>query len=177
MSRPAQKQQRIPSDVFRCRVQLYDTFRQQCAANPDVCPFVPKCGKYGVGSPDWPIDKHRIDDPEALARIGKDNLRDGRRCMTKLIWEEPSYGESLRKCGGPVPNFASRSRKAATAANGQALPAADKAASAKPKNSKPKSKAPKAAPASKAKAASKGKVVGGKSGEVQSCPEKPCTRK
>ena len=91
-------------DKLDCRLKLYKEYRQQCSDNIDSCPLIQECGKYGVGSPEWPVTSY-MPPNLASARDATDVVREGMSCATRVIWTEPNYRPLLDKCGGKPPGF------------------------------------------------------------------------
>lgn len=121
---------RVKHEPNQCRLDLYNQFRKDCRtaiSNKEKCAVVEGCQQFGVESEHWPVDMWPLP-KEAYDVIGSQNIRDGRNCMTRIMWSDPKMGEALRKCGGPEP--ASLNPNAAKAA------APKQAATPKPQASK-----------------------------------------
>ena len=99
-----------------CRIGEYTAFRSRCKDDPN-CGLITECGKYGVGSADWPVDMWPVP-KENVDRIGMQNFKDGRECTTRFMWNDPDTKVRLSECGGHPPAFLSMpqgaSRRAST---------------------------------------------------------------
>ena len=70
------------------------------------CPLVKSCNSFGVGGEHWPVDVWSLP-KESFAVLGPQNVRDGRDCMTRVMWNDTELRPRLDTCGGFPPKFLS----------------------------------------------------------------------
>lgn len=80
-----------------CRIDAYDSFRTECAKMGSDCALVKQCGKYGVGSDLWKVDEWMLK-PEQIKVITPHNFKNGRHCMTKVMWADKALRDRLTQC-------------------------------------------------------------------------------
>jgi hypothetical protein len=100
--------QRTRREPFSCRIEEYNAYRNECAKMGADCPLVRDCGKYGVGSDMWRVEDWMLK-PEQIKAITPHNFKNGRHCMTKVMWADEALRERLLKCDPNVkepPNLA-----------------------------------------------------------------------
>lgn len=71
----------------------------------DASRLVEECRAHGVGSLLWPVTQYRppLENMQALTTgvYGKRNVHEGKQCMDRVMWEDPSFKTLLNKlCPG-----------------------------------------------------------------------------
>jgi hypothetical protein len=85
-----------------CRTKLYNDYRSKCKEDVGACQMYSECGKYGIGTDNWPITSYM---PTNIRnrRDADETVRMGMECATRIMWNDPGYGPQLSNCGGAPP--------------------------------------------------------------------------
>lgn len=91
--------------AIECRKGLYDAYRAACADKVKAgqkCGIIDRCGKWGVGTPEWPVEVFKVSD-EAFKALGPTKVRAGRDCITRAMYGDPEFTAALEKQCGAIP--------------------------------------------------------------------------
>ncbi len=101
----AAKGERPVDPAIECRKGLYDAYRAACAEKVKAgkpCGIIERCGKWGVGTPEWPVEVFKVSD-EAFKALGPAKVRAGRDCITRAMYGDPEFTAALEKQCGAIP--------------------------------------------------------------------------
>lgn len=128
--RPRMTNSQIENDpVIQCKRAVRREIGAKCMQDKEMCPIIQECGKFGVGSEDWPLDVDRLPEEkfrlffeETLAdgsvvknKAGMERWREGRRCIRNVMRANDQFNKMFDDCNLRAPNV--RASKQASKTN------------------------------------------------------------
>lgn len=90
--------------VFNCKNKVKEGVMESCVKDPG-CKVIKECGKFGVGSADWPVGKGA--DWDKIKSVmttpeRKGDFKEGKNCVRRTLYDNyPEYG----KCNDLDPSY------------------------------------------------------------------------